>query len=217
MDYEVNDFVKINLTNEIGQIKEITYHSGKSGETRYKIATPSNENGRIYVESVLSEITEDEDWDTVDEIAKSSHVFSEMGTIKWGFCSIKLAVFSDEGMIPHFHFYKHIAPEKSIPKNKVKGGGCICFKTPNYFTHGSHTEKLGNYEIEELVSFLKKPNKGNPKITNWESLLQLWNEENPEEGYELPEDLEIPEYTGDMETIQEVKKERKNKRKKRKR
>ena len=135
MEYEMNQFVRINETGEIGQIKEITYHSADYGKTRYRVATLQNESGQLLLESKISDLDPDNksDWEEVDNICHVSHTFCEMATLKWGFCIIKLAVFSDEGMIPHFHFFKGIAPEKSIPKGKIHDGGCICLTSANYF------------------------------------------------------------------------------------
>lgn len=211
MEYEVNQFIKIDETGEIGQIKEIIYHSADPGKSRYRVATLKNESGELLLESKITQLYEEDkdDWEEVERMCHTSHTFCEMATLKWGFCSIKLAVFSDEGMIPHFHFFKGIAPEKAIPKDKINEGGCICFESANYFTHGGHKETLKRHECEELVKFLKLPCKNNKKLTNWEMLLSIWNLENDDPKKEILEDLPIPEYKHDMLTIQEEKKNKK--------
>lgn len=135
--------------------------------------------------------------------------FLEMATVKWGFDSIKLAVYGSEGPIPHFHFYKGIAPEKSIPPN-TKGGGCICIEEAKYFVHSSHKATLNNKEAEHLIDFLRMQNKTFPELTNWQYILGLWNDSNSDQK-QVSLDLKIPDYTGNMESIKESGK-RKNKR-----
>lgn len=127
---------------------------------------------------------------------------TEMAVIKGGFMSIKLAIYGSEGKYPHFHFYKGIAPEKGVPQNKISGGGCICIETANYFIHGRHTEKMDRKEIKALIDFLKSPHKQLTKYTNWEYLVTLWNDNNPEQK-QLPIDLPIPDYRHDMDSVQE--------------
>ena len=77
----------------------------------------------------------------------------EMATVAGGFINIRLAVNGDEGNYPHFHFYHNTPANKGI-KNKGHGGGCLMIKEPLYFIHGSHTETLGNDEIQPLMEFL---------------------------------------------------------------
>lgn len=103
----------------------------------------------------------------------------EMAAIAGGFINIRLAIYGNEGNYPHFHFY-HNTPANQGIKNQGYGGGCLMIKEPIYFIHGSHTETLGNDEIEPLLKFLNSKYV-NPKIdmTNWQYLVHLWNENNP--------------------------------------
>lgn len=128
--------------------------------------------------------------------------FTEMATVKGGFMSIKIAIYGSEGRYPHFHFYKGIAPEQGISKDRRNGGGCICIETPNYFIHGRHTEKMDRKEIDALISFLKSPHKLLKQHTNWEYIISEWDQNNPEQK-QLPIDLPIPDYRHDMSSIQE--------------
>lgn len=130
------------------------------------------------------------------DTADTEHSFMEMSAIGGGFCSIKLSVYGNEGSIPHFHFYKGIAPEKGIPQD-VSGGGCICITTPKYFSHGSHEERLTRKEINGMIEFLKSPNKVVKDRTNWKHIIELWNENNPEQ-IQVDTEAEIPNYMADM-------------------
>lgn len=134
-----------------------------------------------------------------EETAINCH---EMTTISGSFMGIKIVVFGNEKECPHFHFYKGIAPEREVPKNKISGGGCICIETSNYFVHGRHTEKLNRKETNALISFLKSPHKLLKEYTNWEYIISEWDQNNPEQK-QLPMDLPIPDYRHDMSSVQE--------------
>jgi hypothetical protein len=127
----------------------------------------------------------------------------EMAAIAGGFINIRLAIYGNEGNYPHFHFY-HNTPANQGIKNQGYGGGCLMIKEPIYFIHGSHTETLGNDEIEPLLKFLNSKYV-NPKIdmTNWQYLVHLWNENNPRtivdgERYDTP-----PPYVKNMKSYKE--------------
>lgn len=87
----------------------------------------------------------------------------------------KVFVYGDEGKIPHFHLTDH-------NRNLI---ACICLAEPKYFSHGTHhSEKLTNNQQEDLYKFMKKPNKKNPKITNWEFAVKTWEDANQDKDYE---------------------------------
>ena len=131
--------------------------------------------------------------------------FLEMATVKWGFMSIKLAIYgSEESGYPHFHFFKNLKPEGGIPESYRSGGGCLAIESVNYFVHGGHKEKLDPKEIKGLIKFLNEKNRTFKGITNWEYIVGQWNDNNPEEK-QLPLDIDIPDYKSDMDTIQEKK------------
>lgn len=182
----------------------------------------NNYDWKIDINTLMQEY----DYDTItrykeDEITESSisenildmeiddyESYYEMAQVKWGLMSIKLAIYGKEGSYPHFHFYKECAPEKGIPEEKKASGGCLCIESANYFIHGTYTEKMNPKEIEGLIEFLKSPHKSLKKITNWEYIVDEWNQNNPDQK-QLPVDLAIPDYRSDMNSIQEDK--RKNK------
>lgn len=129
--------------------------------------------------------------------------FLEMATIKWGFMSIKLAIYGDEGSgYPHFHFYKNLKPEEGIPASYRSGGGCLAIESANYFVHGGHQEKLNPEEIKGLRVFLKEKNRSINSITNWEYIVGMWNDNNPDQK-QLPTDIQIPDYRSDMGIVNE--------------
>ena len=126
-------------------------------------------------------------------------------TVPWGFNSIKLTVYGDEGSgYPHFHFYKECKPEGGVPRSKKIGGGCICFESANYFKHDRHNDTMNKTEIDGLMEFLKSTVK-KYGMSVWNLLIMSWNVENPEQK-QLPTDLEIPQYKATMTTIQATKK-----------
>lgn len=201
--------VLIPLTENINQtfVFEAPYEYMDADNTQLK----EYFNKHIYPIEPVTVLNESVNEKSEFEIEQGEHdpnnPYLEMAQIKWGFMSIKLAIYGDEGLIPHFHFYKGCAPEKGIPKDKINGGGCICITSPNYFSHGNHNEKLSSKEIEGLKEFLKKQNKLDPKKNNWEMILLSWGLENPDRDI-VPLNLKMPNWTSDMETIQNVKKKK---------
>lgn len=137
------------------------------------------------------------------EIINNSEPFLEMATVKWGFMSIKLAIYGSEGSgYPHFHFFKNLKPEGGIPESYRSGGGCLAIESANYFIHGGHREKLDSKEIKGLIKFLNEKNKTIKSVTNWEYIIALWNDNNPDMK-QLPLDINIPNYKSNMDTVQD--------------
>lgn len=122
----------------------------------------------------------------------------EMSMVAGGFNGIKLAVWGREGNYPHFHFYKKLDINSGIP-NEGRGGGCICIKEPAYFIHGTHQDIMNKKEIQSLIEFLKKQYK-NYSVTNWEYIIGLWNDNNPD-CTQIPPGQKIPDYTSNMSSI----------------
>jgi hypothetical protein len=131
-----------------------------------------------------------------------SKYLMEMSQVKGGFMGIKLAAWGREGNIPHFHFYRGISPNKGVPDNAIRSGGCICIKEAAYFIHGRHRDTMRPREIKGLIEFLKMPHVELSKISNWEYILATWNGANP---YSVQVDVNtpIPAYTSNMGTIQQ--------------
>lgn len=183
----------------VAVVSDITLHSSISGGTRYKVCTLNHPEGFLINEAKLEMIL-DSEIPLLEAAAEQSHLFTEFAAVKGGFNSIKLGVFEGEGQIPHFHFYKNRAPEKGIPKDARSGGGCICFETPNYFLHGSHKETMDRKEIKGLIDFLKKKHETLKSVTNWEYMVSLWNDNNPDQK-QISMDIPIPEYKSNMRIV----------------
>lgn len=116
-----------------------------------------------------------------------------------GVNSIKLAVYGNEGLIPHIHFYK------DGHDNIGDGSGAICIMEPKYYIHGYHIDKLTEYEMNGIAKFLKskcllEDAKG---LTNWEYLIESWNES--DNVFKIPPNTFIPEYHYEMNSVIENK------------
>lgn len=169
----------------------------------YHLIMEAEERKAKEMESVNENISSDDILDM--EIEDQEDPYFEMAQVKWGFMSIKLAIYGKEGDgYPHFHFYKECAPEKGIPENKRKRGGCICIESANYFIHGTHKDTMEPKEIDGLIKFLKTKNKTFTSLTNWEYIIGQWNDNNPD-SKQLPIDLPIPNYNSNMKSVQKDK------------
>lgn len=100
-----------------------------------------------------------------------------------GFSTYSVHVYTNEKMIPHFHF-----------KNNDREG-CICLEKAMYFIHANKTATLNRGECEELVKFLasEKPTTGK---TYYKVLCELWNLCNPnrtqiKKGHIMPNYMKI--------------------------
>lgn len=204
--FGVGDYVRITKgkwEDHGGEIIDMEQPADESLEQRYIIRLPEKPNGVDIPEDCLERATEGMFKEgTIFEHAPGEDPdspFYEMTTVKGGFESIKIAVFGSEGQIPHFHFYKGCAPERAIPKGKVKGGGCICFMRDRYFIHGNHCDTMNTREIKAMIDFLKgKSAMGT--VTRWKELINLWNTNNPDRP-QIPYNTPIPKYTSDMGSI----------------
>jgi hypothetical protein len=84
---------------------------------------------------------------------------------KIGVC--KVEVYANEGQKPHFHLYKLNGNDEFET--------CICIYSNNYFSHGGkYTSKMNNKQCKELNTWLNKPNKKDPTITNWQAAVNQW-------------------------------------------
>ena len=112
-----------------------------------------------------------------------SHSLYEMARIGNTSDNIEIHIYGREGSVPHFHFYD----------KKTGRMGCIRLDTAEYFQHGrgKYADKLNSKEIKNLIDFLKEQHKRLP-ISNWEYLIILWNDNNP--NFEIDE-LPMPDYT----------------------
>ncbi len=94
-----------------------------SNGAEYHIILDGESEERIYYEHNL------EFENILDMEIDDYESYYEMAQVKWGFMSIKLAVYGKEGKYPHFHFYKGCAPEKGIPDEKSGLGNSL---SPNF-------------------------------------------------------------------------------------
>ena len=195
--FNVGDKVKIlgnmRYTGIEGFIESIDFSD--ESLTRYNIKLPISEN--------ILEKMEINEFEKVMFTSNYDELFMEMATVKWGFMSIKLAIYGKERSgYPHFHFFKGLKPEGGIPDEYRNGGGCLCIESPNYFIHENHVDTLTPKEIKGLIKFLREQNKTFKSISNWEYIIGQWNDNNPEEK-QIPMDTPIPDYKSNMSSVQE--------------
>ena len=110
---------------------------------------------------------------------------------KIGVCSVR--VYNGEGQIPHFHIIN-------------KDGSfdcCICIYSNNYFSHPGHADQFSsNKQLEKLNTWLDQTDKKNRSNTNWETICQEWEKNNPE--CKFPKDKKVtikPEYKDIKSTL----------------
>lgn len=198
-EYSINDFAKVTTGTHAGKIgKVISIPMREDGDVRYHLIFKDDIKGAYLSERWLEPAFGDEDEAIIESMVISDSNFKGMATVGGGFDSIKLSVYDNEGTIPHFHFYKGIAPENGINYKKRSGGGCICILTAEYFIHGKHNETMKKKEVEDLIKFLKA--KSAMGVSNWKYIIKLWNDNNPNQKQVLI-DTPIPEYKHDMKSI----------------
>lgn len=112
-----------------------------------------------------------------------------------------VAVGCDEGTVPHFHVFWN-----EIDMKGWRNGACLMFTENAYYDYSNNRKTLNRKDLIALVSKLKE-NRKDIKITNWEYLIMLWNDNN--EDYEIPMDTEVPDY--DYKTIQRYDELKENK------
>lgn len=79
------------------------------------------------------------------------------------------------GYTPHFHFWN---TDKTI-------SGCIKLESSEYFEHGQYKSKLDTHQRRQLVAFLKANSKNFPGLTNWQTIIGIWNSSNPQKTIDL--------------------------------
>lgn len=89
-----------------------------------------------------------------------------------GIGECKIEVYGpNEGSVPHFHI-------QSLDKSFQC---CVCIYSNNYFSHGSYTGKLNTKQCKELNEWLNLIQKNSfGKLTNWETIVVMWEGSNPE-------------------------------------
>ena len=97
-----------------------------------------------------------------------------------------IAVGADEQTHPHFHVFKN-----ENDKKKWEDGACLFFTGNKYYDHGKNRETLDKDELNAVIKNLRSMHK-NGKLTNWEYLVSLWNDNNYR--YEIDYNIKMPEY-----------------------
>lgn len=122
---------------------------------------------------------------------------------KTGNCNLIIAVGGNEGTIPHFHVFR-----KEEDLESWRNGACLFLTDNSYFDHSGNTETLTKDELAQVIGRLKETVKKR-KISNWEYIVMLWNDNNP--NYEIDYDTPMPDY--DYKTIKRYEEHKKDKKK----
>ena len=164
------------------------------GDIRAKTYVPSTQpmpEGWVYNPPDDEPLHEDS-----EEQSASSEAFFEMaGRLprdSSGRCSLVVAVGAKEKNIAHFHVFR-----TEEDKEAWIGGACLFFTENRYYDHARNQETLTKDEMRDLIRLLTSPYKRDKRITNWQQLVYLWNDNN--ERYEIPDDTPMPIY--DCNTI----------------
>lgn len=103
------------------------------------------------------------------------------------FSSYTVSVYGGEGNIPHFHFY---TKDRST-------SGCIRIDKAEYFVHGKCKDKLSAQDKRKFIEWITSTEtpfkKYTDKLTVWEYIKILWNENN--EVYKISDDIPMPDYS----------------------
>ena len=120
-------------------------------------------------------------YNTVGSFGHKLYEMAQIGKIG----GLYVLIFSDEGMVPHFHISDKPNPKESNFSSAVK------IQIPEYFPHGGHYEdKLSSKQKKQLMKFLNTIDTG---LSNWEFLLRTWNKNNSCNKVNLY--TELPDYT----------------------
>ena len=103
------------------------------------------------------------------------------------FDGYKIMIYGNEGPIPHFHV-EHKEKNLSV---------CVRIDKAEYFSHGSHKDKLDSKVIKKLKLFLESPHKffGKNGYTNWQIICVYWNDNNMDYQIEDVNSLKMPDYS----------------------
>lgn len=88
-----------------------------------------------------------------------------------GYSHPKVAIYDQEGSIPHFHIYDK-NPKTTPPKLDV----AIKVHINQYFNHGSHQGVLSDTKQRRFLNaWLHQKNHEMPELTNWQRMVYEWN------------------------------------------
>lgn len=122
------------------------------------------------------------DTEIFEKILNENQHFQEMARIG-AVGDYVISVFSDEGPIPHFHFFN----------TKTRAESCIKILECEYFKHTKYKATLNSTEKKQLQKFLETPDTMNVFKTNFEAICYEWNKNNPD-CPQVPLDTQIPNY-----------------------
>ncbi len=92
------------------------------------------------------------------------------------------------GNTPHFHVFD----AASQGKDRNKGfHTCVEILRPVYFFHEGKRDKLNAQKRNELCSVLSAPHKRFTQYTNWDFLINEWNQNN---AVQVPPETPMPDY-----------------------
>ena len=127
--------------------------------------------------------------ETIDGIRL--YEMASIGTIKDDY---EVRVYGKEGSIPHFHVTKG-------PGEHPTEECCICIRECKYFDHDSVKNNDKNVKdlrlnkdlLKRMIVMLNEP--AGMGITKWQSVILMWNLQNPGEYRQVSDDQEMPDYT----------------------
>lgn len=90
-----------------------------------------------------------------------------------------------EGPVAHFHLLKGSPDNPSWQT-------CIKIETSEYFHHDGKEGTLNSKQKRHLVDFFNTSNQGLPQITNWQSSVVAWNQNNPR--WRIDRNTSMPDY-----------------------
>ena len=126
-------------------------------------------------------------FDNFDNVLLREQVLLEMARIGFTDDGYEIYVHTDDpGNIPHFHYWDR----------KTKGDSfhtCIKLTKPEYFHHTGKEGILNSKQRKELIKFLKEPSKVLDNLTNFETVIAMWNLNNSKN--KIPLDTSMPDYT----------------------
>ena len=112
------------------------------------------------------------------------HSVNEMATMGTTQGCITIKVFSNEGPVPHLHFF--------IDANHQ---GCLQLTSARYFNHGKYTATLNANQRRDIIQFLSTTASSHGFSPGWSHYVDCcneWNKNNPQYAMERQE---MPDYS----------------------
>lgn len=96
------------------------------------------------------------------------------------------SAYGREGPVAHFHLLKG---NPDSPRWET----CIKLSSAEYFHHDGKEGILNSKQKKQLIEFLNTANEDLPQITNWQSVVVAWNQNNPR--WRIDRDTPLPDYS----------------------